>query len=149
MMRRLLAVAGSLILLAVGSEIANAQASLYTYFRLTEEDAIIVARADELLKDHSQWNQFDDRSCADDESEKKWSLFCALETATILVTGVADNRRAAIQVVRLVIEENTPGRRFKHPLKDFNNSSQTGFLDIKEVLSLAQKRIRAELAVGG
>jgi hypothetical protein len=112
---------------------------------VTSFDELILVRADELLSDHSAWNQFDDRDCADDEAEAKRSLFCALVKASIELTGVYDHRSAALQEVRRVVEELTPGRRFKHPLMNFNNRSETGFSDVKNVLSVALGRIRAQL----
>jgi hypothetical protein len=120
----------------------NAQVGSLT---VTPFDELILVRADELLKDHSAWNQFDDRECADDEAEAKRSLFCALVKASIELTGVYDHRSGALQEVRRVVEERTPGRRFKHPLMNFNNHSDTGFSDLKNVLSLALERIRAQL----
>ena len=48
---------------------------------ISEEDLRILLRADEILFDESVWNREDDRACDDDESESKWSLFCALQKA--------------------------------------------------------------------
>ena len=47
----------------------------------TVEDLRIMDRAIGILKDEASWNRNDDRECADDTANRKWSLFCALELA--------------------------------------------------------------------
>ncbi len=110
----------------------------------TEEDTKILRRAAEILADHSSWNQFDDRECADDDRDKKWSLFCALTKASIEVAGSYEHRRPSLQQVRLVIAELT-GKRFAHPIRDYNNHPETGLNDIRQVLAIAFNRVRNQL----
>ncbi len=131
-----------LVALALVSGISYAQVGSLT---VTPFDELILVRADELLTDHAAWNQIDDRECADDEAEGKRSLFCAMEKASIELTGVYDHRSAALQELRRIIEARTPGRRFKHPLMNFNNRAETRFSDVKQVLSIAITTIRKHL----
>src|SRR5262252_2150685 len=112
---------------------------------VTEDDARILARADELLRDPSVWNRADDRECADDESNGRRSLFCALHRACIDVLGVYDHRRVALQEVRFAVEDATRGQDFEHRLRDFNNLPSTQFTDIKAVLRVAAERVRQRL----
>ena len=112
---------------------------------VTTEDLRILERADALLKDELAWNRNDDRECDDDRATGKWSLFCALETACNEVLGEYDHRRAALQEVRVVVEEATRGREFEHRLMDFNNLPETRFDDVKRVLRTSAQRVSARL----
>jgi hypothetical protein len=111
----------------------------------TTDDLRILEKADALLKDESAWNRNDDRACDDDRATGKFSLFCALETACTEVLGEYDHRRAALQEVRVVVEEATQQRRFEHRLMDFNNLSETRFDDVKRVLRMSAQRVAARL----
>jgi hypothetical protein len=104
---------------------------------VTDEDIRILLKAGELLKDESVWNRKDDRMCDDDEATGKRSLFCALQKACIDVLGKYDHRRVALQEVRFVVEDATRGRNFEHRLMEFNNLSETRFVDIQRVLEVA------------
>jgi hypothetical protein len=112
---------------------------------VTTDDLRILERADTLLKDELAWNRNDDRQCDDDRATGKWSLFCALETASTEVLGEYDHRRAALQEVRFVVEEATRGREFEHRLMDFNNLPETRFDDVKRVLRASRERVAARL----
>jgi hypothetical protein len=109
---------------------------------VTTDDLRILEKADGLLKDESAWNRNDDRVCDDDRATGKFSLFCALETASTEVLGEYDHRRAALQEVRFVVEE---GREFEHRLMDFNNLPETRFDDVKQVLRTSAQRVAARL----
>ena len=112
---------------------------------VTTDDLRILEQADRLLKDESGWNRNDDRACNDDRATGKFSLFCALETACTEVLGEYDHRRAALQEVRVVVEEATQQRRFEHRLMDFNNLPETRFDDVKQVLRTSAQRVAARL----
>ena len=112
---------------------------------VTTDDLRILEKADALLKDESAWNRNDDRACDDDRATGKFSLFCALETACTEVLGEYDHRRAALQEVRVVVEEAAPQRRFEHRLMDFNNLPETRFDDVKRVLRTSAQRVAARL----
>jgi hypothetical protein len=117
----------------------------FNFFRVTREDELILVTADKLLKDYSAWNQFDDRKCEDDRQEGKWSLYCALVEACYQITGVEDTQRAAIHIVRRIIDHASRGKVALHPLMSFNNSANTGFADVKKVLSIAINEARKQL----
>ena len=112
---------------------------------VTNDDLLILTKADELLQDESAWNRADDRECQDDEATGKRSLFCALQKASIDVLGTYDHRRVALQEVRFAVEDATRGRNFEHRLRDFNNLPTTRLADVKAVLRVATDRVRLRL----
>lgn len=110
---------------------------------VTKDDLLILKRADEILSDETKWNRKDTRVCK--QEDKVWSLFCALQKASVEVLGKYDHRRAALQEVRFVIEDATKGKEFKHRLMDYNNLPTTRFEDIKKVLKTATEHVAARL----
>lgn len=110
---------------------------------VTTDDLLILKRADEILSDETKWNRKDDRTCKPED--KIWSLFCALQKASIEVLGKYDHRRVALQEVRFAIEDVTKGREFEHRLMDYNNLATTQFKDIKQVLKMATEKVEARL----
>jgi hypothetical protein len=146
--RRWIILGGLLMVFSSPSESARV-IDRFNFFVVTKQDELILVRANELLKDHSAWNQFDDRQCDDDRQEGKWSLYCALFEACFQVIGVEDPDRAAIQVVRRIIDHANRGKVSLHPLKSFNNSANTSFSDIKQVLSIALEVVRKQLKPEG
>ncbi|HZS07535.1 MAG TPA: hypothetical protein VFD58_22060 [Blastocatellia bacterium] len=110
---------------------------------VTQDDLLILKRADEILTDEARWNRKDDRTCRPED--KVWSLFCALQKASVEVLGKYDHRRAALQEVRFAIEDVTNGREFNHRLMDYNNLPTTQFKDIKKVLKMAAGKVAARL----
>jgi hypothetical protein len=112
---------------------------------VTAEDLRILERADAILSDPDKWNRQDDRICTPEDTT--WSLFCALQRASVEVLGEYDHRRAALQEVRFAIEAAAPGQDFEHRLRDYNNLSTTRFEDIKAVLHVARQRVADRLAV--
>ncbi len=80
-----------------------------------------------------------------DNTQGRWSLFCALEQACIDVLGQYDHRRVALQEVRFAVEDATRGRQFEHRLMDFNNLPETQFGDVKRVLQVATERVATRL----
>jgi hypothetical protein len=111
---------------------------------VTDEDLKILDRADAILSDPAKWNRQDDRTCT--PADTTWSLFCALQRASVEVLGTYDHRRVALQEVRFAIEEAAPGQEFEHRLRDYNNLPTTRFEDIKAVLHVARKRVADRLA---
>jgi len=110
---------------------------------VSSEDLRILDRADELLSDASRWDRTDDRTCPPDAS--RYSLFCALQKASIEVLGRYEHRRVSMQEVRFAVEDVSGGREFEHRLMDFNNLDETTFADIKKVLSIARQRVTERL----
>jgi hypothetical protein len=110
---------------------------------VTKDDLFILKRADEILSGETKWNRKDNRTCK--PADKVWSLFCALQKASLEVLGKYDHRRVALQEVRFAIEEVTKGREFEHRLMDYNNLPTTQFKDIKKVLKIATDRVGERL----
>jgi hypothetical protein len=116
---------------------------------VTQQDEQILLRAEELLKDESQWNRQDERWCEDDEQTGRRSLFCALHRATVEVLGKYRHRQAALEYVRLVIMELTPNAAYSHRLMDYNNDPTTTHADIQRVLDTALAEVRSKMAEKG
>lgn len=108
------------------------------------DDIRILDRASELLSDESRWNRQDTRECL--PQAQTISLFCGLHAASIEVLGRYDHRRAALEEVRLAIQEVSNGRRFEHRLMDFNNLPSTTFGDIRRVLAMARAKLATTAA---
>ena len=70
---------------------------------VTKADLQIVKRAREILNSESKWNRADNRICP--AEAKTFSLYCALQMATVEVGGKAEHRGAALQEARFVIDE--------------------------------------------
>src|SRR5262245_45989024 len=111
---------------------------------VTKEDLLILQRADKILSGEEVWNRKDTRVCKPED--KTWSLFCALQKASVEVLGSYDHRRVALQEVRFIIEEVAKGKDLGgHRLMGYNNLPSTQFKDIKKVLKMANDRVAARL----
>src|ERR1041384_181277 len=78
---------------------------------VTKTDLQIVKRAREILNSESKWNRADNRICP--AEAKTVSLYCALQMATVEVGGKAENRGAALQEARFVIDEIARDRNYR------------------------------------
>jgi hypothetical protein len=96
-----------------------------------ELDRKIIERADAILASDAVWNRADNRKCP--ASATTWSIYCALERATIEVTGGFHHRRPALEIVRLIVEERTNGRQYNHRLMDYNNDRTTTLADVRSL----------------
>jgi hypothetical protein len=103
-----------------------------------ELDRQILRRAATILSSASTWNRADNRRCP--TTATTWSIYCALERATIEVTGGFHHRRPALEVVRQIVEERTAGRNYNHRLMDYNNDSTTSLNDVQSLFAEALKR---------
>jgi hypothetical protein len=111
---------------------------------VTQADLKIVRRARAILNSPAKWNRADNRICP--ESEKKFSLYCALEEATYEVTNDFAHRGAAMQEARFVIEDLDPNwRRYHHRLMDYNNDPGTTFADVQRFFDLLQGRVEGRI----
>jgi hypothetical protein len=111
---------------------------------VTADDVKIVQRAREILNTPAKWNRADTRKCPADAST--FSLYCALEKATLETTDDFKHRGAAMQEARFVIDEVAPNRsKYEHRLKDYNNDPTTTFADIQKLLRLTEDRITKRL----
>ncbi len=113
---------------------------------VTAADLQILERADALLKDEASRRRQDDKLCDEDDAQRRWSLYCALEAACGEVVGGCEHTRVASQEVRFAIEEAAPGRQYEGRMMGYNNAPDTSFADIKRVLRVARDRVRARLA---
>jgi hypothetical protein len=104
-------------------------------------DREIVERAMKILSSTAVWNRADNRKCPADA--RTWSIYCAMEKATIDVAGAFHHRRPALQVVREIVDERTKGRPYDHRLMDYNNDTTTRLADVQSLFSEALGRIDA------
>lgn len=111
---------------------------------VSEADIRIVQRAKEILNSPEKWNRADTRICA--KTAATYSLYCALEAATLEVSASFEHRGAAMQQARFVIDEDlAKGNHYEHRLKDYNNDPKTTFADVQEFFRLLEGRIRNRL----
>src|SRR5215472_4814396 len=98
-------------------------------------DLEIAKRARALLRSESSWGRADRPHITDDPTTKcqpdakHISLYCALERATIEVSGKFEHRGAVMQEARFVIQDAEPdwGKKYHHLLVDYNNDPHTTF----------------------
>jgi hypothetical protein len=102
-------------------------------------DRAVVQRAASILSSDAVWNRADDRVCKADA--RTWSIYCALEHATVQLTGGFHHRRPALEVVRAIIDERTAGRGYEHRLMDYNNDPTTHLQDVQSLFTEALARI--------
>jgi hypothetical protein len=115
---------------------------------VTQDDLRIVQHARKILNSSAKWNRADNRMCP--EGAKTFSLYCALEKATIEVQGNFKHRGAAMQEARFVIDEVVAkGNHYEHRLVDYNNDPTTTFADIEKVFRLLEDRIAKRLTRAG
>ncbi len=114
---------------------------------VTSADLQIVKRAREILDTPTKWNRADNRECPTDA--KTFSLYCALQMATIEAGGKAEHRGAALQEARFVIDEIAADRKYEHRLMNYNNDPKTTFSDIQEVLRITESLITLRLKANG
>jgi len=110
---------------------------------VSKADLQIVKRAREILDSPSKWNRADNRECP--PGAKTFSLYCALQMATVEVGGKAEHRGAALQEARFVIDEIAADRKYEHRLMNYNNDPTTTFADIQEVLRITESLITLRL----
>ena len=102
-------------------------------------DRHIIQRAASLLSTEAKWDRADDRLCA--ATDTTWSIYCALQRATIEVTGAFHHRRPALQLVRIIVEQRTAGRNYSHRLMDYNNDKTTRLEDVHTLFADALRKI--------
>ena len=105
----------------------------------SEVDREIVQRAAALLSSTTTWNREDTRECA--PTATTWSIYCALERATIEKAGAFHHRRPALEVVRTIVDERTTGRPYRHRLMEYNNDPSTRLQDVQSLFAEALRRI--------
>ena len=114
---------------------------------VTKADLQIAKLARQILDSPAKWNRADNRVCP--AGAKTFSLYGALETATVQVSGKAEHRGAALQEARFVIDEIAGDRNYEHRLMNYNNDPTTTFEDIQEVLRVVEWIITLRLKGSG
>ncbi len=104
-------------------------------------DREILGRAAMLISNDTVWNRADDRSCP--AGARIWSIYCAVEQATMDVTGGIHHRRPAMEVVRALVDERSVGRDYSHRLMDYNNDPRTQLADVHTLFAQALERMSA------
>ena len=138
-----------IILATLGVLIVLFLAWIYFSNRLlpqTEHDVAIIERTIELLSDERNWYRNDDRNCGPEKPGL--SLYCALQLASFDVAGEFQHRAASLQQVRYAIERQTPRVEYDHRLMDYNNSPDTSFEDMHEMLHDALARLKRSERLG-
>jgi hypothetical protein len=102
------------------------------WLAVSDADFRILARARQILSGPSVWNHHGERLCEDDRKENSWSLSCALEQASLDVTGTSMGFRPAGMDVRAGTGV----------LKAFNNAESRTYADIVRKLDEAEKRLQ-------
>jgi hypothetical protein len=105
-------------------------------------DRKIIERADAILSSDAVWNRADNRRCP--ATATTWSIYCALERATIEVTGGLHHRRPALELVRQIVDDRTKGRDYDHRLMDYNNDRSTHLSDVRSLFAEALARVKDE-----
>jgi len=112
---------------------------------VTEADLRIVHRAREILDSPAKWNRADNRECP--PAQRKYSLYCALEKATIEVSVKFEHRAAVMQQARFAIDEVlAKDNHYKHRLMHYNNDPKTTFADVQKFFIIVEERIQKRLA---
>jgi hypothetical protein len=97
------------------------------------ETTRILEIADALLASEATWDRSWIRT--DDPVNDRYTLYSALATACREVTGRYAHRHPALQAIRAEIEDQVPGRQWRHRLAEFN--AEASFEDVKAVLTSA------------
>ena len=112
---------------------------------MTKADLRIVQRAREILNSPAKWKHADNRECP--AAQKTYSLYWALEKATIEVSNKFEHRGAVMQQARLAIDEVlAKGNHYEHRLKDYNNDPKTTSADVQKFFTIVEERIEKRLA---
>ena len=108
----------------------------------TDLDRLIIERAAKLIASEAVWDRSDDRKCSPED--KTFSIYCALERATVDATGGSHHRRPALAVVRTIVDKRSAGRNYAHRLMDYNNDSTTKLSDVHSLFSEALAQLKAK-----
>lgn len=106
----------------------------------TAADLGIVREARRILESPARWNSRDTRDCP--AGTTTFSFYCALVEASDRVTRNLEQRGAAMQEARFVVDALANGRSFPHRLMDFNNDPGTGYAGVQEALRLLDQRVQ-------
>ncbi len=111
--------------------------------RVTAQDLAVLQEAKSLLSNSENWAKDSKREC---QGGPPYNLYCALERASIAITGQYIHRRPALQEVRFVIDDRYKDRWQIHRLGDFNGHEKTTHTEVIEVIDTAANRIKFKLS---
>ena len=111
----------------------------------TAADLRIVREARRILGSSDHWNSRDTRDCP--AGATTFSFYCALVEASDRVAKNLEQRGAAMQEARFVVNALANGRKFPHRLMDFNNDPGTGYAGVQEALQLLDQRMQHRVAL--
>jgi hypothetical protein len=111
--------------------------------RPTATDLAILDRALEMLPNEALWNKNDNRQCP--AGQAKLSLFCALQLATMSISGGVHYRQPALQAVREALNGVDASRIKTHRIMDFNNHPQTTLAEIHDILKRARVSVEKDI----
>lgn len=161
-MRRLIAIFGLFILCSCYRTENGLMSGLPDYekrdIEVNELDLNVLQKADAFLSSENHWSKDSSMKCQDkpepgmigyinghDVMATKWSLYCALQQASVDTIGSYMHRLPALQEVRFTIDDNYPTRWKVHRLVDFNSHPDTTFSDVKNVLYITVARVKQKL----
>jgi len=124
------------------------QLSLSKHYLVFEEvDLEILLRADAMLSDPSNWSKNTGQSCDDQISSQKYTLLCALRTASeeVVVTWDTDHLRPAIRVVLFTLKKYENRRVVGGLVREWNDHPDTTFEELKIVLKESIDEIKKQL----
>jgi len=110
---------------------------------VTPLDLQIVRHARAILDTPAKWNRADNRQCPADA--RTFSVYCALQKATLDAGRSFEHRGAALQEIRFVIDEISASREYEHRLMDYNNDPRTTFADIQDVFRIGEELLALRL----
>jgi hypothetical protein len=110
---------------------------------VSDTDLEILARARQILESQDQRNLNGDRNCDDDLAANRFSVFCALYTASIEIAGVYRHRRPAMQAARGELLNRFPGD-YAHRLRDINNNKSITDEELTESLAAAYSALKSQ-----
>jgi len=114
------------------------------HFPVSSEDVEILEKAIGILEKQGRRNRMGDRNCDDDLTNENFSVFCALYSASIQVSGTYRHRRPAMQAVRNEALRRYPGQ-YLHRLRDINNRADIADQALIETLETVRDQLSMKL----
>lgn len=117
------------------------------YLVFDNVDLEILQRADTLLSDSSEWNKNHNDNCDHASAMGKFSLECALKTASQDVVGEweDDPNRPAIRLIILKLLEDENRRFVGEIVEEWNNHPDTKFEEVKNLLKECIDEVKKQL----
>ncbi|HEX4810508.1 MAG TPA: energy transducer TonB [Bryobacteraceae bacterium] len=112
--------------------------------QIAANDLRVVQYARKLLTSEAVWNRADNRQCP--PNAKSISLYCALEKATLEVTGAFHHQGTVMEDARSALDDVAPHHpNYNHWLMGYNNDPSTTFADIQNILRATEQRVRKRI----